>query len=193
MRIALTGTPGTGKTAVARILRTLGENVLDLNETAFGHGLLGRYDRRRRTREVDLKGLRRQIDRLHPDKGLLFLEGHYAHLLSVERAIVLRCHPATLRKRLSRRGYPPAKVRENCLAEALDGITIEAVARFGKAHVYEIETTRLSAKKTAAIIRRLARSGFRRANRYRPGRIDFSDDIVGNPGYYTHSGGDKAP
>jgi adenylate kinase len=191
MRVALTGTPGTGKTAVARILRTLGENVLDLNEIAFSHGLLGPYDRRRRTREVDLRGLRRRIDRLHPEKGLLFLEGHYSHLLPVDRAIVLRCAPATLRRRLSRRGYPPPKVRENCLAEALDEITIEAVGKLGRSRVYEIETTKPSASKIAAIILRLARSGFRRAAKYRPGRIDFSDDIVRNPEYYTHSAGDK--
>jgi len=191
MRIALTGTPGTGKTAVARILRSLGENVLDLNDIAFSNGLLGPYDRRRRTREVDLKGLRRLIGRIHPGKGRLFLEGHYSHLLPVDRAVVLRCAPATLRRRLSRRGYPRSKVRENSLAEALDEITVEAVARLGKGRVIEIETTRSSAKRTAVIIRRLVHSGFRRAKKYRPGRIDFSDDIVRNADYYTHSISDK--
>jgi adenylate kinase len=185
MQIALTGTPGTGKTAVARILRSMGEEVLDLNDFAQGFGLLGPYDRRRRTREVDLKGLRRPVGRIHPGKGRLFLEGHYAHLLTVERAIVLRCHPAALKKRLSRRGYPPSKVRENTLAEALDEITIEAVARLGKSRVCEIETTKQSARNVAAIIRRLARSGFRGAKKYRPGSIDFSGDIVRNPNYYS--------
>jgi len=163
MRIALTGTPGTGKTAVARILRSMGEEVLDLNDIAQGFGLLGPYDRRRRTREVDLKGLRRLVGRIHPGKGRLFLEGHYAHLLPVERAVVLRCAPATLRRRLSRRGYPRSKVRENTLAEALDEITIEAVARLGKSRVCEIETTKQSVRNVAAIIRRMARSCFRGA------------------------------
>jgi adenylate kinase len=191
MLIALTGTPGTGKTAVARILRAMGEEVLDLNDVARDFGLLGPYDRRRRTREVDLEGLRRLIDRLHPGKGRLFLEGHYAHLLPVDRAVVLRCAPATLRRRLSRRGYPPSKVRENSLAEALDEITIEAVARLGKGRVTEIDTTMSSAKKTAAIIRRLVRFGFRRAKKFQPGTIDFSDDIIQNPNYYTHSMSNK--
>jgi adenylate kinase len=192
MRIALTGTPGTGKTAVARILRSMGEEVLDLNDAAQGFGLLGPYDRRRRTREVDLKGLRRLVGRLHPGKGRLFLEGHYAHLLPVERAVVLRCAPATLRRRLSRRGYPRSKVRENTLAEALDEITIEAVARLGKSRVCEIETTKQSVRNVAAIIRRMARSCFRGAKKYRPGRIDFSDDIIRDPGYYTRSIGNRS-
>ena len=192
MRIALTGTPGTGKTAVARILRPMGEEVLDLNDVARAYRFLGPYDRRRRTREVDLKGLRRLVGRLHPGKGRLFLEGHYAHLLPVDRAVVLRCAPATLRRRLSRRGYPPSKVRENSLAEALDEITIEAVGKLGRSRVYEIDTTRSTARTVAAVIRRLVRSGFRRAKKYRPGRIDFSDDIIRNPDYYTHSASDKA-
>ena len=191
MRIALTGTPGTGKTAVARHLRRSGLVVVDLNKLAFEEGLIGSYDRRRRTREVDLKGLRRRIDRLHPEKGILFLEGHYAHLLPVDRAVVLRCAPVTLRRRLSRRGYPTSKVRENSLAEALDEITIEAVGKLGRSRVYEIDTTKAGARKIATIVRRLVRSGFRRAKKYRPGRMDFSDDIVRNPDYYTHSESDK--
>ena len=93
--------------------------------------------------------------------------------------------PAVMRRRLGRRGYGAAKIRENCLAEALDGITIEAVGRLGKGRVFEIETTESSAKRTAGIIRRLAHSGFGRAARYRPGRTDFSGDIVRNPNYYS--------
>jgi adenylate kinase len=193
MRIALTGTPGTGKTAMARLLREAGENVVDLNDVAASFGFLGPYDHRQRTREVDLDALARHLARTLPKKGTVFLEGHYAHLLPVDRAVVLRCAPATLRRRLSRRGYTRSKVRENSLAEALDGITIEAVAKLGRSRVYEIDTTKSNAKTSTAIVRRLARSGFRRAKKYRPGRIDFSDDIVRHPEYYTRSVGDKAP
>jgi len=185
MRIALTGTPGTGKTSVACLLREAGECVVDLNDVAASFGLLGQYDRRRRTREVDLKALARHLARALPKEGTVFLEGHIAHLLPVDRAIVLRCAPAVLRRRLARRGYPAAKIRENCLAEALDEITIEAVARLGKGRVFEIETTMPDARRTVAIIMRIVRSGFKRAGKYRPGGIDYSADILRNPNYYS--------
>jgi adenylate kinase len=187
MIVALTGTPGTGKSDVARSLRAKGATVIALNELAFEKGFIGSYDRRRRTREVDIKKLGRCIDRLHPRKGLIFLEGHYSHLLPVGRAIVLRCAPKTLRKRLSRRGYPRQKIAENCLAEALDTVTIESVGRLGKARVLEIETTGKIADTVAATILRIGRAGFRRAKKYRPGRIDFSDDIIRNPNYYSRT------
>jgi len=185
MRIAITGTPGTGKSAVARRLRALGELVIDLNGLAFKHHLLGPYDRKRKTREVDLAGLGRFIDRQYPKKGRIFLESHYSHLLKVDRVVVLRCAPAVLRRRLARRGYPGSKVRENSLAEALDAITSEAVARLGSRSVFEIDTTRRRPAATAALVLRLARAGFRNATRFAPGRLNFSEDILRNAGFYT--------
>ena len=39
MRIAITGTPGTGKTSVAAVLRDRGHNVLDMTQYIKDHGL----------------------------------------------------------------------------------------------------------------------------------------------------------
>lgn len=185
MRIAITGTPGTGKSALARRLRALCEQVIALNELAFKKRFLGPYDQRRQTREVDLDRLQAFLDRNHPRRGRLFLEGHYSHLLEVDRAIVLRCDPRVLRRRLSRRGYPEGKIRENSLAEVLDSITVEAVGRLGKARVIGLDTTHMRQGELAAIVLGLARNGFRDLARYRPGKIDFSEDIIRNPNYYS--------
>jgi adenylate kinase len=185
MRIALTGTPGTGKSAVGRELSLLGELVIDLNDLARRRGLLGRHDRARRTREVRLGGLGRALDRELPRGARVFLEGHVAHLLDVDFAVVLRCSPPVLRRRLAARKYPAGKVRENSLAEALDAITSEAVARLGRGRVFELDTTRRAPGPVAADIARLARRHFRGAARLRPGRIDRSNDIIRNPGYYS--------
>ena len=185
MRIALTGTPGTGKTAVASELRRLGFHVVDLNGFAKKHGLIGRRDRVRRTREVDLGRMGRLIGQELPSNTTVFLEGHVAHLIDVDYAVVLRCTPAVLRRRLAVRNYPASKVRENSLAEALDAITAEAVARLGRRRVIEMDTTRRKAASVAGDLARLARRGFSGVSALRPGAIDWTNDIIRNADYYS--------
>lgn len=192
MRIALSGTPGTGKTACARELRRLGENVIGLNALAARRGLLGRADPRRHTREVLLGQLGRVLDRELCGGGRYFLEGHVAHLLPVDFAVVLRCSPPVLRRRLARRSYPAGKILENSLAEALDTITTESVCLLGRRRVIELDTTRRKAASVAAELARLARRGFGGAARLRPGRIDWSGEILRNAGYYSGAWGDGA-
>ncbi len=189
MRIALTGTPGTGKSAVGRKLRRLGATVIDLGALARRRGFLGRRDKKRRTREILLGRLGRFLDRKVPDRGPVFLEGHTSHLLRVDIAVVLRCSPPVLRRRLASRRYPAEKIRENSLAEALDAITVEAVSRLGRGRVLEIDTTRRAAGPVAADIARLCRRAFRGTARHRPGRIDWSEDIIRNAGYYSRPRG----
>jgi len=191
MRVALTGTPGTGKSAVGRELRRLGATVIDLGALARRSGFLGRLDRKRRTREILLGALGRFLDRKIPGGTTVILEGHTSHLLRVDFAVVLRCSPPVLRRRLASRKYPAEKVRENSLAEALDAITTEAVSRLGRGRVLEMDTTRRTAASVAAEILRLARRAFRGAARYRPGRTDWSEDIIRNAGYYSRSRGDS--
>jgi len=186
MRVALTGTPGTGKSSVARELRVLGEEVLDLNELARRHGLLRRYDGRRGSWEVDLRRLDGLV-RGGLREGRVFLEGHLSHLLSVDWAIVLRCSPPVLRRRLRERRCPEAKVRENSLAEALDVITIEATGRLGRERVVELDATRRRPRALAVEIARLARASFRGAARHRPGGVDFSGDVLRNHNYYIRN------
>jgi adenylate kinase len=193
VRIALSGTPGTGKSAVGVELRRLGFSVIDLNGFARAHGLLGRLDRARKTREVDIDGLGRLLERELQEGGPVFLEGHVAHLLPVDIAIVLRCSPPVLRRRLAMRKYPPAKIRENSLAEALDAVTTEAVARLGRGRVVEMDTTRRKAASAARDLARLVRRGWRGAARLRPGAINYTNDIIRNAGYYSGCEPEKRP
>ena len=62
MFVALTGTPGTGKSTVSKQLRKSGYTVHDLNEIALSNDLILAYDKSRETREVDLKGLNNYVE-----------------------------------------------------------------------------------------------------------------------------------
>ena len=120
MLVALTGTPGTGKSTVAEALSAQGHAVLEVNDLAKRHGLLRSKDLARDSYDLDLDEVQEALEREGFADGVLV--GHLSHLLDVDMVIVLRCHPDALARRLEARGWPAAKVRENALAEALDVI-----------------------------------------------------------------------
>ena len=123
MRVAITGTPGTGQTSVSAILRQRGHDVLDMTQYIKDNGLREEYDAERDTYDVDVERLN---DCLADYDNVIF-EGHLAHFMDVDSVIVLRCHPDVMKGRLEARGYSEEKVRENIQAEVLDVILFEAV------------------------------------------------------------------
>src|SRR5881396_1815763 len=116
MLVAVTGTPGTGKTSACDVLSRRGYAVIDLDDVARKEGLIVGRDESRGTDEVDIDALR---ERLRIPAKVAFLKAHYSHLMDVNIAIVLRCRPSALGQRLAGRGWSPEKVRENVEAEAI--------------------------------------------------------------------------
>ncbi len=142
MMTALTGTPGTGKTTIASILRTRGMQVISQKETMAPYLL--EHDTERDTDIIDEEAW---ADDFVPVEGII--EGHLTHLLPADRVVVLRCRPDILAARLRARGYAEEKVQENAEAEALDAIFIEALEVHPEEHITVIDTTTQSAQKTA--------------------------------------------
>lgn len=112
MLIALTGTPGTGKSSVAERLRERGYKVATVVELAEKHGCI--IDEEDGEIVIDVESLAARID----FEGIV--EGHLSHLLKPDVAIVLRCNPAVLRERLKGRNWSEEKLLENLEAEMLD-------------------------------------------------------------------------
>lgn len=135
MRVAVSGTPGTGKTTATELVDGDVE-VLHLNEVIEREGLYTERDEARDSLVVDLDAIEEWLgDR----EGIV--ESHLAHLLPADRIVVLRCHPDRLESRLRERGETDAKAKENAESEALDLILSEAVSEHGRESVYEIDTT----------------------------------------------------
>lgn len=153
--LALTGTPGTGKSSVARRLAARW-SVVEVAELARSHRAARRL---RRGIEVDLARLRRALRRPGALADVDLVVGHLAHLLPVRGAIVLRCRPIELRRRLRNARRGTAREREaNFASEALDQVLGEAAAT--GLPVFEIDTTGRSAAAVAREVgRRLVRSG----------------------------------
>lgn len=144
MRLAVTGTPGTGKTSATDHLET-NLDVIHLNSVIEEHGFIDGTDDRRGSWIADLDAISEWLG----DRDDLVIESHLAHRVRSDRVVVLRCHPEELERRLRERGEPAAKVEENVEAEALDLILAEAVGAHGEARVYEIETTDRDPAETA--------------------------------------------
>jgi adenylate kinase len=150
--VALTGTPGTGKSSAAkRLPRDL--PAFEVRELALRLGAGRRRDPR--TVEVDLPQLQRAFRRFARTNPSGVVVGHLAHFLPVRYVLVLRCHPRELARRLRTARRSARNRAANVLAEALDIVLVEALAT--GVPVREVDTTRRSVAAVARIVERLAR------------------------------------
>jgi adenylate kinase len=168
--VAITGTPGTGKSSVCAILERRGYSIVDLDAEARAGGFIAGRDEIRGTDEVDVEALRAH---LRVPVKIAFLKGHYSHRMDANLAVVLRCRPSVLRERLRSRGWPEEKIRENVEAEAIDLILQEAVDRL--AFVYEVDTTDRTAESTAAEVLAILQG---KTNGHEPGSVDWSEEVL---------------
>ena len=169
MRIAVTGTPGVGKTSACSRVRK--PPVYHVNGLVELFGLANGYDRKRRTKEVDVRKLAKAIDK--GIKGDMILEGHFSHMLGADLAIVLRCSPKVLERRLRKKGWSDAKIKENVEAEAVDVVLVEALENVPE--VCEIDTTEMTDKEVARAIEKIV-AGERQ--KYRVGNVDWSREVL---------------
>ncbi|RLJ07003.1 MAG: NMP kinase [Candidatus Aenigmatarchaeota archaeon] len=147
MWIAITGTPGTGKSRVAEELgKKLGWKVLHLGDLAdrFRTG----WDKKRACWIVDHEKMGKELKKMHKNENLI-LEGHFSHLLPVDIIFVLRLNPSVLRKRLERREWPEEKIQENLEAEIMQ-VCLDEARETGKP-VFEIDAN----KKLAEIVNKI--------------------------------------
>jgi len=136
VRVAVTGTPGTGKTTATDLLETDLE-VIHLNEVIKSEGLSTGTDEERGSLVADMDALDAWLD----GREDAVVESHLAHNFAADRVVVLRAHPDTVIERLRERGDSDAKAFENAESEALDVVLSEAVHHHGTDSVYEIDTT----------------------------------------------------
>ena len=93
MKIALTGTPGTGKTTIAALLPY---RVIDINSLVKGGMNLGK-DPDRGCLEADMDALAGCLEKLDGCQETVILEGHFSHHFA-DWAIVLRLAPPAWRR-----------------------------------------------------------------------------------------------
>lgn len=141
MIIAITGTPGTGKTEVAKALaKLLGWWSVSLNDLAEEEDIYKGYDKERMCKIIDMKRMRQDVNILAISHKNMIIEAHYAHEMPSDVVVVLRTEPKVLRKRMIEKGFHAEKIAENMEAEMTDVIKEEAIA--SQKNVYEIDNTK---------------------------------------------------
>ena len=142
-RVAISGTPGTGKTTISTILKDEGFNVLALEKIAEKYDCLGELDASDNSKPIDIGLL---ISKLKEDwsimpENITIIDGHLSHLLPCDHTIILRCKPDVLEDRLVKRGYSKGKIQGNVEWELIGSAWNDNEDRDGW---LELDTTELT-------------------------------------------------
>jgi adenylate kinase len=137
--IAITGTPGTGKTTIGEPLaKKLKYQYINLTEFIEKKNISCSYDKKRRCLVVNPKVLVKALKKVIKKNTLL--DSHLSHEYpNLDLCIVCRCPLKELKTRLSKRKYSKQKIQENLECEAFDVCLTEAIERFD--HPTHIVTT----------------------------------------------------
>ncbi len=175
MLIAISGTPGTGKTSVAKLLKKeLDANLISLSILLRKGMIKSQWDNGRKTNIVNIKELRNAVKKNIGNNRINIVDGHLSHFIPADIIVILRCRPDILIKRMRRKEWSKSKIVENVRAEILDTITIEALGVQKKGKVIEIDTTRKTPKRTAVMIKKIL-NNHSMQRKYVPGKIDWSE------------------
>lgn len=153
----LSGTPGTGKTTVANYLKDSNFFIISVGDFVIQYNLYCSEDKKRDTKIIDEEKINIFFSKYLVDTNIskpIIIESHYADIIEIpcELAIILRCHPQILEKRLQSRKYSPEKIRENVQAELLGDSTshmLEKEELVEKGAIFEIDASNLTIEETA--------------------------------------------
>ncbi len=177
--IAVTGTPGTGKSTFSKKLsEELNLELVDLNEFIDQEKIF----------EIDSEGtklvsseeLQNAFEKVLKENDQdLVIDGLLSHLLSPEQithVVVLRTKPQNLRDRLSERDFTQKKVEENVEAEAIGVVTTEAVEEHGVKNVFEIDNTEMYPEETVETFKKALND----EKTLEPGSVDWLEEYFEN-------------
>ena len=145
MIIVISGTPGTGKTTIAKFLaKKYRLKYIEGDKFIQKNKLREDWDKRLRTWNVNTNKLNMALIKLIKKEKNLVIDSHLGHYLPkkyVDICIIVKCNPKVLRRRLTERKYHEEKIKHNTDSELFDVCLNEARERGHRIKV--IDTTKV--------------------------------------------------
>jgi adenylate kinase len=155
--ILITGTPGVGKTTVAKTLVTqLDAEYVNLTELAKNEDLVVGIDRDRDTTIINEVTMRQKMREVIEgcDKENIVVDGHYAAMVVpkelVTHVFVLRRDPVELKALMEKADFSGRKLWENLASEILDVCLVDALNAVGGDKVCELDVSGKNVAETVA-------------------------------------------
>lgn len=148
--IAISGTPGCGKTSLSKLFEETNISVYSVKELAEQYECIGKIDQFDGAQEIDIHRLADEWE--NEDSGLVVIDGHLSHFLDVDAVILLRCNPADLENRLTARGYSEQKVKSNSEWELIAGNWSELLEFEIELPIMELDTTSQSPEELFSLV-----------------------------------------
>ena len=141
--ILITGTPGTGKTTLAKeVAEAGGLNYYNIGDLAKEHNFYCEYDAELECYELDEDAVIDEIDESMKEGGNI-VDYHGCDFFPerwFDIIFVLRTDNNVLYERLDKRGYNPRKIQENIQCEIFQTILDEARDSYKPEIVFELKS-----------------------------------------------------
>ena len=155
----ITGTPGTGKSTLARLISKETEmKLLEINSIIIENDLYDEWDEIRDIPIINDKKINEYflnwMKNLSDDVKII-ADGHYFEFISKElitKIIILRTDPPILKERLKNRNFQSSKINENVQAEILGNIMGVILQNYLEIPLLQVDTSKFDIKKSKNLI-----------------------------------------
>ena len=161
MRVVVTGSPGVGKTSVARALgKILKCGVLNERQLALEKGI-GRWDESEDELVIPVAEFGKVVGAVFAGEKDIIVEGHLLCELKLKPdfVVLIRADPELLEARLRGRRYSEEKVQDNVFCEGIDYCKKHVERNYSKERIVEVQSGKSIKETLDRIIKGLKEKG----------------------------------